>query len=71
MMHQRRASSPSRTGPKMVDVQWNRSSPTGPALHEEGGSLEKSCSSLLIRLVADITQTRALRRASRGRGSRL
>ena len=43
-----------RTGPMIVDCQWKRSSPTGPALQEVGGSLVRSCSSLLIRLHADI-----------------
>lgn len=35
-------------GPMIVACQWNRSSPTGPALHCAGGSLPRSCSSLLI-----------------------
>ena len=35
-------------GPMMVACQWNRSSPTGPALHWAGGSRPRSCSSLLI-----------------------
>lgn len=35
-------------GPIIVACQWNRSSPTGPALHCAGGSLPRSCSSLLI-----------------------
>jgi hypothetical protein len=30
-----------RTGPMMVACQWNRSSPMGPAEHEEGGSLQR------------------------------
>jgi hypothetical protein len=42
-----------RTGPMMVDCQWKRSSPTGPALQVEGGSFDRSESSLLIRLVAE------------------
>lgn len=33
------------TGPIIVAVQWKRSSPTGPALQEEGGSFSKSLSS--------------------------
>jgi len=41
------------TGPMMVDCQWKRSSPTGPALQVEGGSFARSASSLLIRLVAE------------------
>ena len=32
--------------------QWNKSSPTGPALHEEGGSLPMSCNSFWIRFDA-------------------
>ena len=39
-------------GPMIVDCQWKRSSPTGPAEHELGGSFERSCSSLLIRFEA-------------------
>jgi len=35
-------------GPMMVACQWNRSSPIGPAEHEDGGSRPKSVSSLLI-----------------------
>lgn len=36
----------------MVACQWNRSSPTGPALHEVGGSLCNSSSSFWILLLA-------------------
>ena len=36
----------------MVACQWKRSSPTGPALQFAGGSLPKSCSSLLMRFDA-------------------
>lgn len=39
-------------GPMIVACQWNRSSPTGPAEHDEGGSRPKSVSSLLIRFKA-------------------
>jgi len=35
-------------GPIMVACQWNRSSPIGPAEHDDGGSRPKSVSSLLI-----------------------
>lgn len=35
-------------GPMMVACQWNKSSPIGPAEHDEGGSRPKSVSSLLI-----------------------
>ena len=35
-------------GPMMVACQWNKSSPTGPALHCAGGSRPRSWSSLLI-----------------------
>jgi len=35
-------------GPMMVACQWNRSSPIGPAEHDDGGSRPKSVSSLLI-----------------------
>ena len=36
----------------MVACQWNKSSPTGPAEHCAGGSLPRSCNSLLIRFKA-------------------
>lgn len=39
-------------GPMMVACQWKRSSPTGPAEHDEGGSRPRSASSLLMRLSA-------------------
>lgn len=39
-------------GPMIVACQWNISSPTGPALHEVGGSLCKSLSSFSILLDA-------------------
>ena len=42
-----------RTGPMIVDCQWKRSSPIGPAEQDTGGSFCRSCSSLLIRLVAE------------------
>jgi hypothetical protein len=29
------------TGPMMVACQWNRSSPMGPAEHDDGGSLQR------------------------------
>ena len=32
-------------GPMIEACQWNRSSPTGPALQDEGGSLPMSMSS--------------------------
>jgi len=35
-------------GPMMVACQWNRSSPIGPAEHDDGGSRPRSVSSLLI-----------------------
>ena len=41
-----------RTGPMIVDCQWKRSSPSGPALQVDGGSLARSWSSFLMRLVA-------------------
>ena len=57
----------------MVDCQWNKSSPTGPALQVEGGSLFRSCSSLLMRFVADLCAERALsaegRRGAGGQGA--
>ena len=34
-----------RSGAACRTCQWNKSSPTGPALHEEGGSLPMSCNS--------------------------
>jgi len=39
-------------GPMIVACQWNRSSPIGPAEHDEGGSRPRSVSSLLIRFNA-------------------
>merc|ERR1711939_404409 len=39
-------------GPIMVACQWKRSSPIGPAEHDEGGSRPRSVSSLLIRFNA-------------------
>eukprot|EP00964_Phaeocystis_antarctica_P098635 scaffold64625_cov72-Phaeocystis_antarctica.AAC.3 len=36
----------------IVDCQWKRSSPSGPALQVDGGSFARSCSSFLMRLVA-------------------
>ena len=41
-----------RTGPMIVDCQWKRSSPSGPALQVDGGSFARSWSSFLMRLVA-------------------
>jgi len=35
-------------GPMMVACQWNKSSPIGPAEHDDGGSRPRSVSSLLI-----------------------
>ena len=54
----------------IVDCQWKRSSPTGPALHVEGGSLERSISSLFMRFVAAmLLGVAAIRRLhSRGTG---
>lgn len=39
-------------GPMIVACQWNKSSPIGPAEQEDGGSLPRSVSSLLMRLRA-------------------
>jgi len=39
-------------GPMIVACQWNKSSPIGPAEHDDGGSRPRSVSSLLILLSA-------------------
>lgn len=39
-------------GPIMVACQWNKSSPMGPAEHDDGGSRPRSVSSLLMRFKA-------------------
>lgn len=36
-----------RTGPIMVACQWKRSSPVGPAEHDDGGSRPRSMSSCM------------------------
>ena len=58
-------------GPSMTLVQWKMSSPMGPAEHDDGGSLHRSASSLVIRLVAAITGLQDEKAAHQGCGGRL
>lgn len=51
-------------GPMIVACHVNRSSPTGPALQLDGGSLDRSCSSLVMRLSATAAGARGGERIS-------
>lgn len=55
-----------RTGPMIVACQLKRSSPVGPAEHDDGGSRPRSMSSLLMRLRA----LRAVEAQQHGRARR-
>jgi len=57
-------------GPMIVACQWNRSSPMGPAEHDEGGSRPRSVSSLLIRFraIAEVVVYVSRRETSRVEG---